>query len=364
MLSTVLITGGAGFIGSHLADTLLARGYKVRVLDNLTPEVHGNAARRPERLSDEVELMIGDIRNQQDVRRALKDVDVVFHLAARMGTGQHTYEQAQYTSVNNTGTAVLLQQLIHGGVQKLVVASSMSVYGEGLYKDVHGQLVENVNRSVEQLQQKSWNPVDLEGRPLLACPTSELKQARIHSAYALSKAAQERMCLLAGEAYGIPVVALRFFNVYGMHQMFSNQYTGALTIFAWRLLNDRAPLLFEDGLQQRDFVHVKDAVAACCNAMDMIDSGCSVYNIGSGQSTTYHDVATMLARITGREHIRPEISGKYREGDIRHCFADISKAWKELRYRPQVFPVQGLAEITGWLKEQSTADRFIRFGQN
>lgn len=364
MPSTILITGGAGFIGSHLANTLLARGYKVRVLDNLNPEVHGNTGRRPGHLKEDVELMIGDICDQQEVRRAMKGIDIVFHFAARMGAGQNMYEQAQYTSVNNTGTAVLLQQLIHGGVKKLIVASSMSIYGEGLYKDIHGQTVKRAGRFAEQLQNKMWEPVDFSGIPLLACPTAEHKQAEITSAYALSKSGQERMCLLAGEAYQLPVIALRFFNVYGAHQMFSNLYTGALTLFAWRLLNDKRPLLFEDGLQQRDFVHIKDAVAACCNAMDLADNGCKVYNIGSGRSSTFLDVATTLARITGREHILPEISGKYREGDIRHCFADIGKAWTELRYRPQVSLEKGLAQMTGWLQDQCAADRFMKFGQN
>ena len=257
MSDTILITGGAGFIGSHLADELLRSGCRVRALDNLTPQVH-ETGERPEYLDDDVELIVGDVRDGDCVRRALRGVDAVVHLAARVGVGQSMYDIADYTSVNASGTATLLQALVDDPVDQLVVASSMSVYGEGLYTDSEGRVVDDVERSREQLERAEWDPVDRRGAPLSPLPTPEAKTPRLSSIYALGKYDQERMCLLYGAAYHVPVTALRFFNVYGPRQALSNPYTGVLAIFAGRLLNERPPLIYEDGRQRRDFVSVYD----------------------------------------------------------------------------------------------------------
>jgi dTDP-L-rhamnose 4-epimerase len=357
---TVLITGGAGFIGSHLADHLLAAGHEVRALDDLSPQVHGEGARRPPYLSRDVELQIGDVRDPAAVRRALDGVDAVFHLAARVGVGQSMYEVEGYTSVNNVGTAVLLEALARSPVERLVVASSMSLYGEGLYRDARGAVVPGTERPLEQLVRREWELVDDEGAPLKPVPTPESKAASLPSVYALSKFDQERLCLTIGRAYDIPTVALRFFNVYGTRQALSNPYTGVLAIFAARYLNGRPPLVNEDGLQRRDFVSVYDVARACVRALEVPAAAGGVFNVGSGTSFTIREVADRLARVLGKEHVRPEITGKYRMGDIRHCFADIGLARRVLGYEPAVAFDEGLLELAEWLAGQVACDRVDR----
>ncbi len=353
---TILITGGAGFIGSHLADHLLQRGYAVRALDDLSPQVHGDGGARPAYLHRDVELVIGDVRDPRVVRRALTGVHGVFHLAARVGVGQSMYEVEPYTSVNDVGTAVLLQALIERPVERLVVASSMSLYGEGLYRDASGRTVERVARSRSQLVAHDWEPRGPTGEPLEPLPTPESKAPSLHSVYALTKFDQETLCLTVGGAYGIPTVALRFFNVYGPRQALSNPYTGVLAIFAARYLNGRPPLVNEDGLQRRDFVSVHDVASACRLAYEAPAAG-RVYNVGSGRSFTVREVAERLAAVLGKEGVVPEITGRFRAGDIRHCFADIGRARRELGYEPRVSFEEGLTELAGWLEGQVAHDR-------
>jgi dTDP-L-rhamnose 4-epimerase len=352
----ILITGGAGFIGSHLADDLIARGHRVRALDILSPQVHGEGGRRPEYLRDDVELLRGDVRDADAVRRALEGVDVVYHLAAAVGVGQSMYEIDHYTSTNNLGTAVLLQQIVRKPVQRLIVASSMSLYGEGLYARSGGEVVEGAERPVAQLRAGDWELRDAGGDALVPLPTPESKAPSLTSIYALSKFDQERMCLMIGRAYAIPTVALRFFNVFGTRQALSNPYTGVLAIFAARLMNNRPPLIFEDGLQRRDFVSVYDVVQACRLALDVPDAAGRAFNVGSGQSYSVRDVADMIAGVLGK-NIVPDICGKYRVGDIRHCFADISLAQSVLGYRPAVMLEDGLGELADWLRNQTAQDR-------
>ncbi len=360
MVRTVLITGGAGFIGSHVADELLARGYHVRALDNLSPQVHGDGGGRPEYLNPDVELVIGDVRDSSAVRRALDGVSAVFHFAAAVGVGQSMYDIARYTAINNLGTAVLLEALIDRPVERLVVASSMSLYGEGLYRDPDGRIVTGVERSIDQLRQGRWELEDAAGRPLTPVPTPETKAPAIASVYALSKYDQERLALLTGRAYNIPTIALRFFNVYGPRQALSNPYTGVLAIFAARLLNDRAPRIFEDGNQRRDFVSVYDVARACRRALEAPAAVCGdVFNIGSGQAWTVCAIAERLAGLLRKAYIDPEITGTYRVGDIRHCFADISRAREVLGFEPQVTLEDGLDELAKWLGGQAAADRVL-----
>src|SRR5438128_5072494 len=207
MARHVLITGGAGFIGSHLADELLRRGYRVRALDNLLPQVHGPDAQRPDYLNREVELVVGDVRDPRMLRRALKDIDAVFHFAAMVGVGQSMYEIAQYTAVNNLGTAVLLEALIEKPVERLIVASSMSLYGEGLYRDAEGRITTSDLRPLEQLKAGDWEVRSATGEALTPLATPESKPPSLASVYALSKYDQERMCLMVGQAYGLSTVA-------------------------------------------------------------------------------------------------------------------------------------------------------------
>ncbi len=357
MKKHILITGGAGFVGSHLADELLARGYRVRVLDELSAQVHGEEGQRPSYLSPDVELQNGDIRDPDAVRRALQGVDAVYHLAATVGVGQSMYEIARYTSVNNMGTAVLLEALIKNPVEKLVVASSMSIYGEGLYRAPDGTLVSGTERSLQQLKERDWELHNEQGELLTPVPTAEWKQPTLASVYALSKYDQERLCLMIGRAYGISTVALRFFNIYGTRQALSNPYTGVLAIFASRYLNNQPPLINEDGNQQRDFVSVRDVAQACRLALEVPAADGQVFNVGSGQPYSVNDIAARLARVLNKEEIAPEVTCKYRVGDIRHCYADISMARQVLGYEPQVALEDGLGELAQWLEGQTAVDR-------
>jgi len=363
MAKTILITGGAGFVGSHLADELLARGYEVRAFDSLASQVHGAGGTRPDYLSRQVELISGDIRDPHAVWGALDGVDAVYHLAATVGVGQSMYEIEHYTAVNGVGTAVLLEALAKRPVERLVVASSMSIYGEGLYRTRDGHRVEGVERSLRQLKAHDWEIRGADGEPLAPIPTPETKCPALPSVYAISKYHQERMCMVVGRAYGIPTVGLRFFNIYGTRQALSNPYTGVLAIFASRFLNEKPPLINEDGFQKRDFVAVQDVAQACRLALEVPDAAERVFNIGSGQSYTVREIADLMARTLGKEHIEPEITGKYRMGDIRNCFADISLARKVLGYEPRVALDDGLRDIAEWLEGQTAVDHVATASQ-
>jgi dTDP-L-rhamnose 4-epimerase len=352
---SVLITGGAGFIGSHLADELLRSGYRVRALDNLNSQVHENGE-RPDYLDPHVELIVGDVRDPKAVRRALAGVEAVFHFAARVGVGQSMYEIADYTSVNDLGTAVLLEALQGRRIQRLVVASSMSVYGEGLYVDAAGHLHEEVVRTRPDVGAGQWDPRGPDGAPLEPLPTPETKRPTLSSVYALGKFDQERLCLIFGDAYEVPTVALRFFNVYGPRQALSNPYTGVLAIFASRILNERPPLVYEDGLQRRDFVSIRDVTSACILALEHDQAAGRIVNVGSGRSVRVTEIADRLAHTLGSD-LEPEVTGKTRAGDIRHCFADISLARDVLGFEPEVDLDDGMMELAEWLEGQVPTDR-------
>jgi dTDP-L-rhamnose 4-epimerase len=355
-MKNILITGGAGFIGSHLCDELLNKGYTVRVLDNLSEQVHGANCSRPTYLNKDVELIEGDVRDPYAVKYALKNTDAVFHYAAMVGVGQSMYEIKEYTDVNNLGTAVLMEALMRQPVEKLIVASSMSIYGEGMYIDKNGEPAVAEDRSLKQLKSGNWEIYDEKGHVLQPVPTTEKKTPSLSSVYALSKYDQERMCLMLGKAYNIPTVALRFFNVYGTRQALSNPYTGVLAIFASRLLNNNRPLIYEDGLQKRDFVSVLDIARASRLAMESQVNN-EVFNIGSGHAFTICGIAEKLAAILNKQHLTAEISGKYRVGDIRHCFSDISKAASLLNFTPEVSLDEGLIELAEWLQGQTAEDK-------
>jgi dTDP-L-rhamnose 4-epimerase len=357
MAKKVLITGGAGFVGSHLADELLDCGYSVRVLDNLAPQVHGTRARRPSYLAGEVEFIRGDVRDHEAVSRALEGVHSVFHFAAVVGVGQSMYEIANYTDNNSQGTAVLLETLSAHPIERLIVASSMSVYGEGLYRTHGGNLVEGRERTLEQLRAHDWEVRSSDGEALIPVATPETKCPALPSVYAISKYHQERLCLTIGRAYGIDTVALRFFNIFGTRQALSNPYTGVLAIFASRFLNNNSPLVNEDGEQRRDFVHVRDVAQACRLALEVPEAAGEVFNIGSGRNYSVLEIAGRMARALGKKHIEPEIVGRCRVGDIRNCFADISRAENVLGYQPRISLEEGLVELAGWLEGQIAVDR-------
>jgi dTDP-L-rhamnose 4-epimerase len=351
----VLITGGAGFIGAHLSAALLERGAQVRALDSLEPQIHPERE-RPQYLHPDVELVVGDVRDARAVDRALAGVDAVVHLAARVGVGQSMYEIASYTAVNALGTAVLLEALTAHEVRTVVVASSMSIYGEGAMVDADQRPTAPVERTRRQLEVRQWEPVGANGQALFPVPTREDKTPALSSVYALGKYDQERMCLLFGDAYAVPTTALRLFNVYGPHQALSNPYTGVLAIFASRLLNGNRPMIFEDGLQRRDFVNVRDVAEAFCLALERPAPGRAI-NIGSGCQITVEDVARRLAHALGRDDIEPERTGRFRVGDIRHCFADIGSARELLGFGPSCPFDDGISELAEWLRHQPAVDR-------
>src|SRR6185312_4463019 len=357
MKKLVLITGGAGFIGAHVAKELLTHGYGVRALDNLVPQVHGAERARPDYLSTDVELMVGDVRDPEAVFCALQGVDFVVHLASLVGVGQSMYQISEYTSVNNLGTATLLQALSKHPPERLVVASSMSIYGEGLYVDATGSPREPRERQVSQLKLGQWEPTSAEGETLRPAPTGETKKPNLASVYALSKFDQERMCLIVGKAYGFPVVALLLFNTYGPFQALSNPYTGVLSNFASRALNGKPPLIFEDGRQKRDFVSVYDVAAAFRLALATPEAAGRALNISSGEAMTVADAASRTIEALGATGIEPQITGNYRSGDIRHCFADIGLAESLLGWRPRVTLQQGLRDLAKWLTGQKPLDR-------
>lgn len=356
MGKTALITGGAGFIGSHLARELLERGLHVRALDALVPQVHGRDRSPPDYLDPDVELIRGDVCDPEAVTAALEGVDYVFHMAALVGVGQSMYQMAEYTRVNNLGTAVLLEALAERPVERLVVASSMSIYGEGLYRAGDGRLHTRATRSEAQLERGQWEPEGPAGESLEPVPTPEDKPPALESVYALSKFDQERLSLMVGRAYDIPVVALRFFNIYGPHQALSNPYTGVLAIFAARLLNGNPPLIFEDGRQMRDFVNVRDVARACRLAMEVPEAAGEVFNVSSGSPMSVLDVASRLATALGRTDVEPQVTQGYRVGDIRHCFADVEKVRRVLGFEPRVPFEEGLAELASWLEGQVADD--------
>lgn len=352
MAGTVLVTGGAGFIGAYVTRALLARGYRVRVLDSLIEQVHGPLpqASHPK----DAEFLHGDVRDADLVVRALRGVESVIHLAAEVGVGQSMYAIERYVSANDLGTAVLMQALSQHRVARIVVASSMSVYGEGRYVTAAGAAYDH---AVRRAGTPGWDPLGPRGEALTPCATPEEKPVSLASVYALTKYVQEQMVLNVAAAYGMEAVALRLFNVYGAGQALSNPYTGVLAIFASRLLNGERPMVFEDGAQRRDFVHVADVADGFLLALETGGIGGRVFNIGSGRSVTVRDVALQFAAAMGREDLRPDISGKMRVGDIRHCFADIAAARAELGYAPRRSFEDSFAEIAAWVKRQQAVDR-------
>jgi len=352
---TVLITGGAGFIGRYVAQALLHGNHKVRVLDSLIEQVHGGRT-RPEGLPSEVEFVAGDVRDEAALGRALKGADSVIHLAAEVGVGQSMYAVDRYVSVNDYGTAVLFQQLIAKPVRRVVVASSMSIYGEGLYRTPDGATVEDAVR-LPRVGNAPWDPVDEAGRPLVPLPTPEWKRPALASVYALTKYVQERLTLTLAPAYGMEGVALRLWNVYGPGQALSNPYTGVLANFSSRLHNGQAPMIFEDGHQRRDFVHVEDIARAFVLALEHPKAPGGVFNVASGQDRSVREVARLLADAMGRPDLEPEVTGKTRAGDIRHCIADIGKIRNELGFAPQRDFSDGLAELAEWVARQQAQDR-------
>jgi dTDP-L-rhamnose 4-epimerase len=358
MMRRILITGGAGFIGSHLASLLLTRGYQVRAFDSLEPQVHGNIS-RPAYLPLEVELARGNVLDRDSLISSLDGIDAIFHFAAMVGVGQSQYQIARYTATNVLGTATLLDVLANERhtVRKLVVASSMSIYGEGLYlRQSDGSMISPPPRQEEQLLDSDYEVRDAHTHEaLIPQPTPEDKPLKCESIYALNKKDQEEYCMLFGRTYGLPVTACRFFNTYGPYQSLNNPYTGAAAILISRIKNNAPPLIYEDGLQSRDFVDVRDVAQCCLLLLETPLADGKVFNIGTGKRTTVIEMAEMLVDIAGKR-LKPEIVDQYRKGDIRHCYADITQA-EGLGYQPSISIYEGLQHLYTWSSQVEAVDQ-------
>ncbi len=354
----VLITGGAGFIGSHTVDALLEKGYEVTVYDNLCPQVHGPDAEKPAHLSPDAEFVLGDVCDRDLLKKTIAGKDVVIHDAAEVGVGQSMYEVERYIKTNVLGTAVLWDILVNEKhtINRVLVASSMSLYGEGLYLcPDHGPFVP-FSRLHEQLEKGQWAMGCTHcGQKAVSLPTSENKPLNCQSVYAQSKKDQEEYSLMLGDAYDIPIIACRYFNCYGPRQSLNNPYTGAAAIFSSAIKNDQSPLIYEDGRQKRDFIHVSDLVRAKIHLLEHQDAPYRVFNVGTGRPNSILKLARTLIRLYGKD-VEPEIINKFRAGDIRDCYADISKI-QELGFEPKISLEDGLRDLVEWGREQEASNK-------
>lgn len=355
----ILVTGGAGFIGSHLCRSLLASGHEVRVIDNLDPQIHGANPMPSSTLPKDVEFVHGDVRNLDELTRALSGAEVVYHLAAGTGVGQSMYRIAEYMDCNVGGTSQLMDIIVNnrrGSVQRIILASSRAVYGEGKYLCDNCGIVCPATRSVEQLDENQWEVLcptcGIEVKPV---PTDEDKPLGPGSVYAVSKRCQEELAICVGRAYGISTTALRFFNVYGSGQALANPYTGIITIFSSKIHSGESPLIYEDGMESRDFVHVSDVVRALVLAMPAGKADFLAINVGSGVPLTVLDMAKSMIKAMG-SNVEPQVIGKYRVGDIRHCHADLTRAMTMLDYRPEVGFEAGIREFLQWSDDRPSED--------
>jgi dTDP-L-rhamnose 4-epimerase len=357
MKYNVLVTGGAGFIGSHIVDELIARGHEVTILDNLDPQVHGPGQKKPGYLNPKAKFIKGDVRERQDLKMALADVDVVYHEAAAVGVGQSMYQIEHYVDVNCRGTGLLLDEIVNGphNIRKIIVASSMSIYGEGAYSCDKCGTINPAGRGKAQLEAHDWEmrcPVC--GGKASPTATTEEKPLNPTSVYSVSKRDQEELVLSTGKAYSIPSVALRYFNVFGPRQSLSNPYTGVCAIFQSNIKNGNPPIIYEDGLQTRDFIDIRDIVQANMLALESGKADYEAFNVGSGKPTSILEIAETFAKLYVKD-IKPKIQDKFRQGDIRHCYPDTTKI-REIGFKPQVGFPEGMRRLVQWGQTQEAQD--------
>ncbi len=356
----VLVTGGAGFIGSHLVDLLVKKNFNVRILDNLEFQVH--QGRKPDYLNRKAEFFRADIKNRGQLQKAVKDCETVFHLAARVGVGQSQYQIRRYVETNIGGTANLFDILVNEKhkVTKVIMAASMSSYGEGLYLCRGCGPVKSAIRVEKQLAEKKWEPICLKCKvSLKPLSTPESTPLKNNSIYALTKKVQEEMALIFSHTYRIPTVVLRFFNVYGPRQSLSNPYTGVAAIFLSRLKNNQPPIIYEDGRQTRDFVFVSDVCQALFQCLKKETANYEIFNVGSGCPLKIKDIAHILAYNLNKK-IEPQIIGKFRKGDVRHCFADISKIKEKIGWWPKIRFEEGVKNLISWARDTQAEDKFLQ----
>lgn len=359
-MKKILVTGGLGFIGSHLVDELVRKKYKVTIFDNLEPQVHPEGL--PEYYNIRAKFIRGDVRNRKQLKESMVDSDIVVHFAAAVGVGQSQYQIAKYVESNIQGTANLLDILVNEkhNVKKLLIASSMSIYGEGLYECKKCGRVKPYLRNFQNEENQNWEPLCPYCKGIIKpIPTPEETSLTSNSIYAITKKEQEEMSLLIGKTYGIPVVALRFFNVYGPRQSLSNPYTGVAAIFLSRIKNNNPPVIYEDGLQTRDFIWVGDIVNACLLSIEKEEANYQVFNVGTGKPVSILGVAETIIKLLGKGgKIKPNILYKFRKGDVRHCYADITKIKKTLGFKPEVSFEEGMEKLINWSRKAKAVDKF------
>ena len=359
MKETILVTGGAGFIGSHLVDRLVALGYPVKIFDNLAPQVHQHGV--PSYLNPHAEFIQGDVRDYAAFKNAIQGSDIIFHFAAAVGVGQAQYQIKHYVDVNEGGTANLLDIVVNEKtrVKKIIIAASMSSYGEGIYHCSQCGAVHPSLRDEKKLAQGDWkNYCPHCNNAVTPKPTPETAPLASCAIYAITKKNQEELSLSTGWTYQLPVVSMRFFNVYGPRQSLSNPYTGVAAIFMSRLKNNQHPVVYEDGKQSRDFISVHDIVRANIAVMQDHRADYQSFNIGTGNASSIEDIGTTLARLMKKD-ISPEITNTFRKGDIRHCFADISKINQAIGFSPQTTLTDGLQELVQWADKETAVDLFL-----
>nr|MDP5196685.1 SDR family NAD(P)-dependent oxidoreductase [Neobacillus sp. 179.-C4.2 HS] len=361
MLKNVLITGGAGFIGSSLALKLLDKGYEVTVLDNLSPQIHGEDGTSSElflKIRDKVTFIKGDVVNSDDWRKALKGQDVVVHLAAETGTGQSMYEINKYIDVNVKGTSNLLDILTNEEhqVKKIVIAASRAIYGEGMYHCTEHGTVYPVERTEADMSKGDFEvKCPICNRNVEVMATTEETKIHPTSVYGITKQVQEQMCMVVGKSLNIPVVGYRYQNVYGPGQSLKNPYTGILSIFSTIIKNNNNINIFEDGLESRDFVFIDDIVDATILGIEKEEANFESFNVGTGVPTTVIEVANVLKeKYQSKTEI--EISGNFRLGDIRHNFADLTKIQEKLGFTPKVSFEEGISKFVDWVNQQEVVE--------
>lgn len=354
----IIVTGGAGFIGSFLVDELVRKGYRVRIFDSLEKQVH--QGKKPKYLNKKAQFVKGDVRDYEALKKAVKGIDAIFHLASAVGVGQSNYEIKRYSDINIGGNANLLDILVNSKhvVKKLITVSSMTGLGEGNYKCKKCGIVRPPLREETQLKKHLWEPICPNCKSsIFPMPTDEKATEYPNSVYAITKKAQQDISLLFGKTYNVPTVVLRLFNVYGPRQSLSNPYTGVTAIFISRIKNNQPAVVYEDGLQTRDFVSIHDVVRALILSLENEGIKNEIINIGSGHPTPIKKIAQILDSLLGKKRL-VKIGGEFRKGDIRHCFADISKAKQVLGWKPKISLTEGLKELVDWSANKEAQDKF------
>ncbi|MBT4218036.1 MAG: NAD-dependent epimerase/dehydratase family protein [Flavobacteriales bacterium] len=359
-MKNILISGGAGFIGSNLTKKLVSKGYNITILDNLSKQIHGKDQKSElyNSIKEISTFILGDVCNEEDWKKALKGQDAVIHLAAETGTGQSMYEISRYNDVNILGTSHLLDFLANNknSVKKLIIASSRSIYGEGKYKcENHGVVYPN-DRIVSNMMKGKFDLFcDVCGGELDLMPTDENSKIHPSSIYGITKQQQEQMTLLMGKSLGIPAVALRYQNVYGPGQSLSNPYTGILSIFSTRMLNGNDIDIYEDGEESRDFVFIDDVVEATILALEKEEANHQIFNVGSGETTSVSQVANSLKKLYD-SNVNISIGGSFRLGDIRHNYADLNKIKNLLGFTAKFDFQTGISRFVDWVKTQEVKE--------